>query len=57
MFSNILTYFLNLLHPGLKKPIQFVMINTPEKLLQAFQSWSSSRTWIISNFSFIVRNK
>jgi hypothetical protein len=32
-----LAYFLNLLHPGLKNPTQFIVIDTPENLMQALK--------------------
>jgi hypothetical protein len=50
-------YFLNSAHPSLKYDIQFLLIQTPQNPLQVLKNWSSSTSWIRSNFLLIARNK
>jgi hypothetical protein len=40
-----------------EKPIQFVVIDAPQISCNHLKSWSSWRPWILSSFSFTIRNK
>jgi hypothetical protein len=42
--SITFTYFQNPLHPSLKSPIQFFLIETPQDRPQGFKNWPSSAT-------------
>jgi hypothetical protein len=55
--SITFAYFLNSAHRSLKYAIQFLLIQTPQNLLQRLKKWSSSARWIRSSFSLTVGNK
>jgi hypothetical protein len=55
--SIALTCFLNPPHLSLKYAIQFFLIDPPQNILHIFKNWSSSTTWIRSNFSLTAGNK